>query len=401
MKKYWMKVEEMTKMLLLCHDIPSMTVGSTLPIYHLIKQLGNKYDIHLISFDSKKHDIKEIENYLLKADSLDIPEYLDIKNQLLYTAKNMMSTDNIHTHSFLNYYYHPNMNKLIQKSLKDVDVIITDMPMAFYVKNLKNPKIVYAFDAVSDYNYRMYLKADKFTSKIYWYLNYLKIHGYEQTYNNFDSCILVNKKDKELLEKDIHTRLDVIPNGVDTVFFKNNNDKTDSKIVFLGDMSTPPNNDAVKYFVEEIYPKVLEKKEIPFLIVGRNPSNYIEELGKNENITVTGSVSDVRKYLNNGTIFITPMISGTGIKNKILEAMSMNLPVVSTSIGIDGINAKNKEEFLLADDSDTFAENIIKLSTNNDLSENIGSNARKLVKEEYSWENSMNKMEKIIEDIIT
>lgn len=391
----------MTTILLICHDIPSMTVGATIPLYHLIKQLGKRYDIHLISFNSEKYDIEPIKTYLKKINTINIPEYLDIKSQLLYTTKNMLSYDNIHTRSFLNYYYHPHMNKLIQNSLKEIDIVITDMPMAFYAKNIPLPKIVYAFDAVSDYNYKMYNKAESFVSKTYWFLNYIKIHRYEQVYNNFDSCILVNKKDKKLLEKDIHTRLDVIPNGVDTEYFKNDDNNDPAKLVFLGDMSTPPNNDAVKYFIEEIYPKVLEKRNIPFWIVGRNPSKYIEQLGNEDNITVTGSVPDVRQYLGKKTIFITPMISGTGIKNKILEAMSMKLPVVSTSIGISGIDAQDGEEFLLADDSKIFAEKIIKLLDEPEFSDFIGDNARKFVKNNYSWEHSIHKMEDIIKCIST
>lgn len=390
----------MSKILLLCHDIPSMTVGATLPIYHLIKQLGKKYDIHLICFDSEKYDITDIDDYLKKIDTINIPEYLNIKDQLKYTLKNMLSADNIKTRSILNYYYHPSMKKLIDNSLNDVDLIISDMPMAFYAKDIKKPKIVYAFDAVSDYNHKMYEKADSLFSKAYWYLNYLKIKQYEKIYNLFDSCILVNDKDRQLLKKHVKTDLEVIPNGVDTEYFKNQNRNYEPRIVFLGDMSTPPNNDAVKYFVDEIYPIILSKKSIPFYIVGRNPTKYIEKLGLTPEIHVTGSVPDVREYLNFGSIFITPMISGTGIKNKILEAMSMCLPVISTSIGISGIEAENHENFLLADNSDLFADYVIELSENIELSNSIGNNARNLVNTTYSWENSMKKMENIIDRLI-
>ena len=391
-------VKKLTKILLICHDVPSMTVGATLPLYHLVKQLGNKYDIHLVSFDSGKYDVSELEDYLDNVDTLPIPEYLNVKDQLKYTVKNMINTDNLSTRSFLNYYYHKDMKKLIKSFLDDVDVIITDMPMAFYVKSVEIPKIVYAFDAVSDYNYNMYRKASNLTSRVYWYLNYLKIHNYEKVYNNFDSCILVNRKDKEILERDIHTRLEVIPNGVDTEYFRNVSDVFDNRIVFLGDMSTPPNNDAVRYFMDEIYPHV---NSIPFWIVGRNPSDYIKQLGSVENIHVTGSVLDVREYLTPGSIFVTPMISGTGIKNKILEAMSMGLAVVSTSIGIDGIDAEDDKEYLLADDPEIFAQHIIKLSENREVSEIIGENARKFVYSKYSWETSMHKMDMIIRNIIT
>lgn len=392
----------MSRILLICHDIPSKTVGATIPIYHLIKELGGKHEITLVSFDSGKYPVEELRDYLKEYQSMKIPEYLDIKDQLKYTVKNMMSIDNLSTRSFLNYYYHENMSKLInKKACEDIDVVITDMPMAFYAKKIRCPKIVYAFDAVSDYNHNMYKKSKSFASRIYWYLNYLKIHNYEKVYNSFDCCILVNEKDRKILEKDIHIPLEVIPNGVDTFYFRNSSPEGEVRLVFLGDMSTPPNNDAVKYFVENIYPEVLKEQSVKFYVVGRNPSAYIITLKDDSNIIVTGSVDDVRKYLTKGSIFVTPMISGTGIKNKILEAMSMELPVISTSCGISGINGENRVHFLLADTPDEFKDNILKLIHDEKLREKIGSEARIFVENNYSWKTSMTKLDDIISNLIT
>ncbi len=390
----------MTNILLICHDIPSMTVGATLPIYHLIKNLGSKYDINLLCFDSGKYPISNIQNELNDFKTIEIPEYLSFTKQLTYTIKNMISLDNLHTRSLLNYYYHKDMNTLIKNNVEKSDIIITDMPMAFYAKNINKPKIVYAFDAVSDYNHKMYKKSNTIPSKIYWYLNYLKIHNYEKVYNKFNSCIVVNQKDKELLEKDIHIPIEVVPNGVDTEFFKNSEKQEKTKLVFLGDMSTPPNNDAVRYFMEEIYQSIMKETAIDFFIVGRNPSNYISELDKYENIHVTGPVEDVRDYLPRGTIFITPMVSGTGIKNKILEAMSMKLPVVSTSMGISGIDAEEDKEYLCADNNIEFKEKIIKLIKSPQLQLDIGNNARIFVENNYSWVTSMKKIEELINELI-
>ncbi len=392
----------MSRILLICHDIPSKTVGATIPIYHLIKELGGKHEITLVSFDSGKYPVEELRDYLKEYQSMKIPEYLDIKDQLKYTVKNMMSIDNLSTRSFLNYYYHENMSKLInKKACEDIDVVITDMPMAFYAKKIRGPKIVYAFDAVSDYNHNMYKKSKSFASRIYWYLNYLKIHNYEKVYNSFDCCILVNEKDRKILEKDIHIPLEVIPNGVDTFYFRNSSPEGEVRLVFLGDMSTPPNNDAVKYFVENIYPEVLKEQSVKFYVVGRNPSAYISTLKDDSNIIVTGSVDDVRKYLTKGSIFVTPMISGTGIKNKILEAMSMELPVISTSCGISGINGENQVHFLLADTPYEFKDNILKLIHDEKLREKIGSEARIFVENNYSWKTSMTKLDDIISNLIT
>lgn len=391
----------MSKILLICHDIPSKTVGATLPIYHFIKELGTKHEITLLSFDSDKYPLDELHDYLTEYVNIKIPEYLDIKNQLIYTLKNMATFDNLSTRSFLNYYYSKDMSKLIRKKAReDFDLVISDMPMAFYAKNLKLPKIVYAFDAVSNYNYNMYKKSESVTSGVYWYLNYLKIHRYERVYNHFDCCILVNEKDKKILEKDIHIPMEVIANGVDTKYFTNSATESEVKLVFLGDMSTPPNNDAVKYFVDEIYPEVLREESVKFYIVGRNPSDYINGLKENPDIVVTGSVVDVRKYLAKGSIFITPMISGTGIKNKILEAMSMELPVVSTSIGISGIDSTDQVHYLRADTPGEFKNNVVKLINDKQLRKKIGLDARLFVEKNYSWKTSMTRFDEIINGLI-
>ncbi|AWX32851.1 glycosyltransferase [Methanosphaera sp. BMS] len=386
------------RILVLCHDIPSMSVGATIPIHYMIKELSKVHQLDLISFNSHKYDIKALEGYLNNYKSIDIKEYHSIKDQLIYTTKNMLSSDNLKTRSILNYYYDKNMNRLIQENIQDHDLIIADLPMAFYVKNVDKKKIVYAFDAVSDYNYQMYKKSDSLTSRIYWYLNYLKINNYEKCYDKFDRCIVVNKKDKKLLEKKLNVQVEVVANGVDTEYFTNNSSDENVRLVFLGDMSTPPNNDAVKYFTEEIYPLVLAENNIELYIVGRNPTEYVKGLN-NDNIIVTGSVDDVRDYLTKNAIFITPMISGTGIKNKILEAMSMQLAVISTSCGISGIDAINEIEYLCADNSMDFKDAIIKLCDDADYRHYLAKNARILVENKYSWNSSAEKINRIIEEI--
>lgn len=387
------------KILVICHDIPSMSVGATIPFYYMIRELSVKHELDLISFDSHKYDITPLKEYLNDYKNLDIKEYLSTKDQLVYTLKNMICVDNLKTRSFLNYYYNKDMNKLIKENIDSHELIITDMPMAFYVKDYDKKKIVYAFDAVSDYNHNMYKKSTSILSKTYWYLNYLKINNYEKCYDNFDSCIVVNKEDKLLLEKKLKVSIDVVANGVDTDYFTNDNDMDELRLVFLGDMSTPPNNDAIKYFVEEVYPLVLEKRRIKFYIVGRNPTRYIQELD-DDNITVTGAVDDVRTYLTKNSIFITPMVSGTGIKNKILEAMSMQLAVVSTSRGISGIDAINEAEYILADNSTDFAEAIIKLYDDEEYRKFLAGNCRLLVENKYSWKTSGDKINAIISRII-
>ncbi|MDO5851626.1 MAG: glycosyltransferase [Methanobacteriaceae archaeon] len=376
----------MKNILIITHDIPSNSVGATIPFYHMINNIKEDYNLTLVSFTTQKYTKLDITTY-----SINIPEYKTLQKQLTYTLKNMISFNNLKTRSLLNYYYKPEMDRLIQETIKkeNIELIITDLPMAIYTKNNKLPKIVYAFDAVSTYNKDMSQKAETFSGKIYWYLQYKKMQRYEKIYNNYDVCLVVNKRDKKLLEKHIkNTPIKVVPNGVDTTYFTPKKDNIKSKkLVFLGDMKTPPNIDAINYFCKEIYPLILEKQSIELFIVGRNPTDEILKLNDNKYITVTNEVADVRDFLDKNTIFIAPMISGIGIKNKILEAMAMQLPVITTLNGVNGIDAINNKHLVIASNSKEFADYIILLYQDLKLCDIIGSNARLFVEKYYSWSN--------------
>ena len=376
----------MKNILIITHDIPSNSVGATIPFYHMINNIKEDYNLTLVSFTTQKYTKPDITTY-----SINIHEYKTLQKQLTYTLKNMISFNNLKTRSLLNYYYKPEMDRLIQETIKkeNIELIITDLPMAIYTKNNKLPKIVYAFDAVSAYNKDMSQKAETFSGKIYWYLQYKKMQRYEKIYNNYDVCLVVNKRDKKLLEKHIkNTPIKVVPNGVDTTYFTPKKDNIKSKkLVFLGDMKTPPNIDAINYFCKEIYPLILEKQSIELFIVGRNPTDEILKLNDNKYITVTNEVADVRDYLDKNTIFIAPMISGIGIKNKILEAMAMQLPVITTLNGVNGIDAINNKHLVIASNTKEFVDYIILLYQDPKLCDVIGSNARLFVEKYYSWSN--------------
>ena len=377
----------MKNILIVTHDIPSNSVGATIPFYHMINSLKDDYNLVLVSFSSGKYVLSDVTMY-----TIDIPEYKSLFKQLLFTLKNMFAFDNFKTRSFFNYYYQSCMSKLICDVIdkENIDLIISDLPMAFYTRNIDIPKIVYAFDAVSAYDKEMFLKEESLFGKFYWFMQYQKMLRYEKLYNCYDVCFVVNNRDKRLLEDHVNdTSILVVANGVDTNYFTSQVGGGSKKLVFLGDMGTPPNVDAILYFYNEIYPLILKKELIELVVVGRNPVDAVRRLGNCEYITVTGEVDDVRKYLCKDSIFIAPMISGIGIKNKILEAMAMELPVITTSKGVNGIDAVSGEHLFIVDDCEDFAECIISLYSDSVLCDTVGLNARLFVEELYSWFNAM------------
>lgn len=218
----------------------------------------------------------------------------------------------------------------------------------------------------------------------------------------FDRIITVTGEDRIALLDDnpeldnVHT----VPIGVDLDEYRpvrlNSKSKT---ILSLGTMSWPPNVDAVLYFTNQIYPLV--KKAVPdakLVIAGSRPPGVIQALlSHDSSITVTGYVSDISSLAEQAAAFIVPLRSGSGMRVKIINALAMGLPVVTTSVGCEGIDAVNERDLLIADDPPAFAAAVIRLLNDAALRSNLGEYARKLVEKKYSWDAIYPRLDAVIE----
>jgi glycosyltransferase involved in cell wall biosynthesis len=210
--------------------------------------------------------------------------------------------------------------------------------------------------------------------------------------------VVVSERDKRaLMGLSDRIKAGVLPSGVDCGFFKASQKRLKKDIlVFTGVMNTWSNIDAVTFFVKEIFPVIKEKiPSVKFYIVGKRPAASVKKLAS-ENIVVTGEVPDIRPYFDEAAVFVAPFRIGTGLKHKTLEAMAMGVPVVSTTLGANGIQVKSGEDIILADIPREFAEACIKLFNDNQLQDKIVKNAHALVKEKYNWEHIGGKMEDIL-----
>jgi len=396
----------MSRILIICHQLPSPNVGATLPFYYVCKYLSTQHDVFLFYLQSNEVT-SDVLNYTCESDFLQIPENTTIFQQCVSVIRRMIPYYAFRQRGdpFYNYYFYPLAARQIDAFIqeKSIELIITDAPMAFYVRSKNVPKIAYVLDAVSEFYLQNYKIAHNLQRKLLSLVQYLNFKTYEKTiYNDFDCCIVVTERDKKLLSDNVNIPIVVIPNGVDTDYFsprdvplKNNS------MVFVGDMGTPPNVDAMMYFYKDIYTKI--KGTVPsiqLIIVGRNPAKEIIELTKDPNIQVTGSVKDVRPYIASSTVVIAPMISGMGIKNKILEAMSMGKVVITTSIGCEGIPIRQCENGIITNDPEDFSEKIIYLLANPTFRKDIEKNARRTAVDKFSWDISMQYIRDIIERLL-
>lgn len=188
-----------------------------------------------------------------------------------------------------------------------------------------------------------------------------------------------------------------IPIGVDIEYFKKIDiTKKDNYIGFLGVLNVSHNENAVKKFINDIFPLV--KKEITdakFLVIGGGASDNLKSY-ENDSIIFTGRVDDVRDYLNKCKLFVCPLMFGSGIKTKNLEAMSLGIPVVTTSVGAENINAVDGKDWFVADDDRLFAKNVVKLLKDDNLGNKIGNSGSLYVSKHFTWDVAHKKFKKIL-----
>ena len=192
-----------------------------------------------------------------------------------------------------------------------------------------------------------------------------------------------------LIENAPSAKLRSIPTGVDTEYFSaNGTPEADAHLVFSGAMDWYPNEDAMLFFMKEILP--LARLEIPRLtmtIVGRNPSARLRRAGETAGVRITGTVEDVRSFIDEGAVYVVPLRIGGGTRLKIFEALSMGKAVVSTSIGAEGLPLVHEQHYVRADDPRDFSRAVVSLVRDPIRRRALGTAGRDLVQTHYSWRN--------------
>ena len=192
--------------------------------------------------------------------------------------------------------------------------------------------------------------------------------------------------------------IEIIANGVDLDYFKPQQVACNpKKIVYLGNFHSFPNRDGVLFFYEKIFPQVLAAiPDVQFYIVGINPPEKLLSLKDDKNIFITKDVEDIRIYLRDAAALVCPLRVGAGIQNKILEAMAMGIPVVTTTLGTLWLSEEGKKTVLIADSPCDFAAELISLMKSAEKRNMYAQQGRLFVEKYFSWELNMNKLEILI-----
>ncbi|PIQ89472.1 MAG: hypothetical protein COV72_02905 [Candidatus Omnitrophica bacterium CG11_big_fil_rev_8_21_14_0_20_42_13] len=254
----------------------------------------------------------------------------------------------------------------------------------------KTPKLLYEHNIESTIIKR-YSKFEKnMFKKIFALIEYLKFKNIEpKIWRMFDCAAACSLHDKKIMQKRTNAaNIIVVNNGVESGYF--NPDPYEivrNSIVYSGQIGWHPNEDAIIYFVENIYPLIKEKNHgVKFWIVGDKPSKRVKETAKNDkSIIVTGFVKDIRDYIGKAHVFVVPLRIGGGTRLKILEALSMKKAVVTTSVGCEGLETENNKHLLIRDNPRDFASAVLDILEDKPPYQNLGKEGRGLIEKKYDW----------------
>lgn len=273
------------------------------------------------------------------------------------------------------------------------DLLVCDFlaPAANVPPTLNTPAVLFQHNVEAMIWKRHYEVQTNPIKKAYLYGQWQKMRRFEKEMcGRFDCVIAVSADDRDQMKSEYGAQAVFdVPTGVDTEFFRPSGAIEPSKhgIVFTGSMDWLPNEDAIRYFMREIMPLI--RKKVPdatLTVVGRNPPSSLVDLSKEDrSLVITGRVDDVRPYIEGAAAYVVPLRIGGGTRLKIFEAMAMEKPVVSTTIGAEGLPLTNGVELLLADEPETFGDAVVKVLNDPEYATELGQRAAATVRQKHGW----------------
>jgi polysaccharide biosynthesis protein PslH len=270
------------------------------------------------------------------------------------------------------------------------DLVFLSSP--FFISNRLPAGVPVACDTHNveyDNAYRAYREARGLRWKIFFSVLYRALRREEiSSIRKADLLMVTSARDRDLFRKDLpDLPMAVVPNGVDTAYFAPQRAEVEPRsIVFTGIMEYYPNDHGAVYFLEKIFPLI--SKEAPdarLYIVGSNPSERVARFAS-DRVVVTGFVDDVRPYVARAEVVVIPLLIGGGTRLKALEALAMRKPIVTTSIGIEGIDVVNGKSVFIADTPEAFADAVLRLFRDPALGRDLTDEGARVVESTYRWE---------------
>ena len=389
----------MKKILVILPRVPyPIEKGDKLRAYHQIKHLSQSNEVYIFALNDPGSpadpQAKEILLKFCKGVEIFNLTYWGIALNLFKALLSNLPLQ-------VGYFYSNKAEKKINNLVRDINpdhIYCQLVRTATYAKpHTQTPTTLDYMDALSKGVERRISKVNTLWKLIYkMEAKRLKIFE-KNAFNWFNHTIIISEQDRSHLElsNDDRSSVYIVPNGVDMEYFKPTELNKTYDLLYCGNMNYPPNIDAALYLVKRILPLLVEKQpNIKLMIAGANPSPKVIKLA-GENVTVTGWVDDIRECYGQAKVFLAPMQTSIGMQNKILEAMAMKIPCITSIMANNAIEAVNGESILLGTSPEEYAAHAELLLNNPQTATQLADNGYKLVNQRYSWKHVSDYLEQI------
>ncbi|WP_343633443.1 glycosyltransferase [Fluviicola sp.] len=359
--------------------------GDKLRAFYQLKELSKHFHVTLVCTTdipvSKEHE-QIVRQFCSQIHIFQLTK----AGLILQLLKTLLGTKPMQVHYFYRKSIHRKIREIIA-GLKPKHIYCQLIRVSEYVKNEHHiPKTLDYMDALSKGMERR-IQTEAWYKKWFYRLESKRLKEYERRiFDYFEHKTIISEQDRKLIQHPENHRIVIVPNGIDESFFETLPIEKDYDLVFTGNFSYAPNIEAAVYLAEEILPR-LHRKGIPckLLLSGANPAKRVQEL-QSEFITVTGWVDDIRESYQRSRIFVAPLFIGTGLQNKLLEAMASGLPCITTPLSNNALGGVDGENILLAEDIESFVEKITEGLVIAGTFSSIARQGKYYIELLYSWE---------------
>jgi glycosyltransferase involved in cell wall biosynthesis len=361
--------------------------GSKIRIYNLLTNLAKSHEITLLSFADQgitidKTDFNAFPN-ITKVNTIPWKPY----NSNSWKAKLGFLNS---APRFITDTYSLHMEKAIRDSISQqpYDLIIaSQLSMASYYSCFEEIPALFEELEIGLFHDKV-VRSTNLSKRIRHNLTWLKLRRYlSELIKSFQMCTVVSSEERKLFEQhfpESKTKVEIVPNGINSSDYLDLNIEPEpNQIIFSGPFRYHVNYEAMVWFIQEIFPKILKRLPDTQLVITGDHANL--PLPTQENITLTGFVPDVKPLVASSWVSIAPLLSGGGTRLKILEAMASGTPVVATSKGAQGLDIVPEKHILIADEPDIFANHVVRILKNKDLHDRLSANALQVAEEKYDW----------------
>jgi sugar transferase (PEP-CTERM/EpsH1 system associated) len=388
------------RILYVCHRFPFPPArGGKIRPFNMIKHLSRRHEVVVASLVRSSE-----EGEAGRGLSQHCRDYMMVEVTAPAAWARMIARLPTPQPSSMGYFYSPDLARRIDERLKRerFDLIFVHCSsVAPYVSEVSEIPRILDFGDMDSQKWLEYRRFKPFPLSLGYWLEGRKMEAAEKALaRKFDLCTCTTKAELETLRQfDVPTKTDWFPNGVDTQFFTPSDAPYDADAIsFVGRMDYFPNQQAMLFFSNKVFPLIREKRPAAtFAIIGAEPSAEIWRLATRDGITVTGTVPDVCDHVRRSAVSVAPLSIARGTQNKIIECMAMGVPVVTSPEAAGGVDAVPGEHLLVAHSPADYADKLLTLMTDRAVRQRFAAAGRARVEIHHSWANSMAKLDRIIE----